>query len=294
MKAFLRFANTSPLFDYGDLLSQFIDHAIREDVGCGDLTSLATIPHSHNSQAQFLVKEDCMLAGIQLASFIFKKIDPALQFTIHHNDGEFVKAGTMVGVVKGDVQAILKAERLTLNCMQRMSGIATKTRQLVDLAAPHQVTILDTRKTTPNFRICEKWAVAIGGAMNHRFGLYDQILIKDNHIKYVGGIAEALQNVSNYLLANNLSVPVIVEVQNETEFAIAIQHAFVNRILMDNFKPTEIREIVSRYTFHQHLEASGGIDGDNIKAYLESGIHFISIGHLTHHITSIDISLKVE
>jgi nicotinate-nucleotide pyrophosphorylase (carboxylating) len=178
--------------------------------------------------------------------------------------------------------------------MQRMSAIATKTNALVEKASPFGVTILDTRKTTPNFRICEKWAVAIGGGKNHRYALYDQILIKDNHIKFVGGIKNALDNVSHYLKVNELEVPVIAEVQNEQEFVIAIQYPVVDRILMDNFQPTVIKSIITKYQFKQQLEASGGIDADNMEAYLVSGIQYLSVGDLTHHIQSIDISLKIE
>jgi len=294
MKGFLRFENYSALFDDHDLLIQFIDQAIKEDVGARDLTTTSVIPRAQEAQAFFLVKEDCILAGAELAKLIFSRIDEGLSFHPVSHDGAFVKAGTVIGRVSGNIQSILKAERLVLNAMQRMSGIATKTKLLVDQASPFGVTILDTRKTTPNFRICEKWAVAIGGGKNHRFALYDQILIKDNHIKFVGGIKNALDNVSNYREANKLVVPVIVEVQNEEEFAIAIQYAVVDRILMDNFQPDEIKSIIKKYQFTKKLEASGGINADNMGAYLESGIQYLSVGDLTHHIQSIDISLKIE
>jgi nicotinate-nucleotide pyrophosphorylase (carboxylating) len=294
MKGFLRFENYSELFDDHDLLIQFIDHAIKEDVGAGDLTTTAVIPHVQKAQAFFLLKEDCVLAGVELAKLIFSRIDEGLSFHPVFHDGAFVKAGTVIGRVSGKIQSLLKAERLVLNAMQRMSAIATKTTTLVEKAAPYGVTILDTRKTTPNFRICEKWAIAIGGGKNHRYALYDQILIKDNHIKFVGGIKNALDNLSHYLEANKLDVPVIVEVQNEAEFAIAIQYEVVDRILMDNFQPADIKSIIKKYQFTQRLEASGGIDADNMGAYLESGIQYLSVGDLTHHIQSIDISLKIE
>lgn len=294
MKGFLRFENFSELFDDRDLLIQFIDQAIKEDVGVGDLTTTSVITHAQEAQAFFLVKEDCVLAGVELAKLIFSRINEGLSFHPVSHDGTFVKAGTIIGRVSGNIQSILKAERLVLNAMQRMSAIATKTNALVEKASPFGVTILDTRKTTPNFRFCEKWAVAIGGGKNHRFALYDQILIKDNHIKYVGGIKNALDNLSQYLEANQLHVPVIVEVQNEEEFAIAIQYAVVDRILMDNFQPADITAIIKKYQFTQKLEASGGIDAENMDAYLESGIQYLSVGDLTHHIQSIDISLKIE
>ena len=294
MKGFLRFENYSALFDDHDLLIQFIDQAIKEDVGAGDLTTTSVIPRAQEAQAFFLVKEDCVLAGVELAKLIFCRIDEDLIFHPVSHDGAFVNAGTVIGRVSGNIQSILKAERLVLNTMQRMSAIATKTNALVEKAVPFGVTILDTRKTTPNFRVCEKWAVAIGGGKNHRYALYDQILIKDNHIKFVGGIKNALDNLSHYLEDNKLDVPVIVEVQNEEEFAIAIQYEVVDRILMDNFQPSVIASIITKYQFKQHLEASGGIDADNMDAYLESGIQYLSVGDLTHHIQSIDISLKIE
>jgi nicotinate-nucleotide pyrophosphorylase (carboxylating) len=294
MKGFLRFENYSELFDDHDLLLQFIDHAIKEDVGVGDLTTISVISNPHESQAFFLVKEDCVLAGVELAKLIFSRIDEGLSFHPVSHDGAFVTAGTIIGRVSGNIQSILKAERLVLNSMQRMSAIATKTNALVEKAAPYGVTILDTRKTTPNFRICEKWAVAIGGGKNHRYALYDQILIKDNHIKFVGGIKNALDNVSHYIDSNKLDVPVILEVQNEEEFAIAIQYEVVDRILMDNFQPAEIKSIITKYQFTQKLEASGGINADNMESYLKSGIQYLSVGDLTHHIQSIDISLKIE
>jgi len=294
MKGFLRFENYSELFDDHDLLIQFIDQAIKEDVGAGDLTTTSVIPRAQEAQAFFLVKEDCVLAGIELAKLIFSRIDEGLSFHPSSHDGAFVNAGTIIGRVSGNIQSVLKAERLVLNAMQRMSAIATKTNALVEKAAPFGVTILDTRKTTPNFRVCEKWAVAIGGGKNHRYALYDQILIKDNHIKFVGGIKNALDNLSHYLEDNKLDVPVIVEVQNEEEFAIAIQYEVVDRILMDNFQPAAITSIITKYQFKQQLEASGGIDAENMDAYLESGIQYLSVGDLTHHIQSIDISLKIE
>jgi nicotinate-nucleotide pyrophosphorylase (carboxylating) len=294
MKGFLIFENESSRFDYDGLLINFIDQAIKEDVGEGDLTTEAVVQHSRVATANFLVKQDCIIAGIELATFIFNRIDATLVFTPFHIDGDFIKAGTVLGTVSGDIHSLLKAERLVLNAMQRMSSIASKTKKIVDQATPFGVTILDTRKTTPNFRICEKWAVAIGGGKNHRFALYDQILIKDNHIKFVGGIQQALGNVLNYLKEKQLSVPIVVEVQNEEEFANAIQYPAITRILMDNFNPGQITQLIAKYDFTQKLEASGGIHAENIDAYLKSGIHYLSIGDLTHHIQSIDISLKIQ
>lgn len=294
MKGILAFENESSRFDDDNLLFDFIDQAIKEDVGEGDLTTESVVQISRVATAHFLVKEDCIIAGIELASIIFHRIDPTTSFTPSYKDGDLIKAGTILGSVSGDITSLLKAERLILNAMQRMSGIASKTKLLVDKAAPFGVTILDTRKTTPNFRICEKWAVAIGGGKNHRFALYDQILIKDNHIKFVGGIQQALGNVLNFLEKKQLSVPIVVEVQNEEEFAVAIQYPAITRILMDNFNPEQITQLIAKYVFTQKLEASGGIHAENIDTYLRSGIHYLSIGDLTHHIQSIDISLKIK
>ena len=294
MHGFLNFANPSNRFNYENLLIAFVDNALQEDIGAGDMTTEAIVPIAEAGSANFLVKEDCVIAGLELVRIIFHRVDPYICFVPHHKDGDFIKAGTIAGRVSGNIQSLLKTERLVLNAMQRMSAIATKAQKLVQKAEPFGVTILDTRKTTPNFRICEKWAVAIGGGMNHRFALYDQILIKDNHIKVAGGIRQALENLAKYLESQKIKVPVVVEVKDESEFEIAIKCSLVNRILMDNFAPNEINTLIRKYSFSQKLEASGGIDDHNIDDYLQSGVHFLSIGDLTHHIQSIDISLKVQ
>ena len=294
MHGFLNFANPSNRFNYENLLIAFVDNALQEDIGAGDMTTEAIVPIAEAGSANFLVKEDCVIAGLELVRIIFHRVDPSICFVPHHKDGDFIKAGTIAGRVSGNIQSLLKTERLVLNAMQRMSAIATKAQKLVQKAEPFGVTILDTRKTTPNFRICEKWAVAIGGGMNHRFALYDQILIKDNHIKVAGGIRQALENLAKYLESQKIKVPVVVEVKDESEFEIAIQCSLVNRILMDNFAPNDINTLIRKYSFSQKLEASGGIDDHNIDDYLQSGVHFLSIGDLTHHIQSIDISLKVQ
>ena len=294
MKGFLAFENQSSRFDYSDLLLDAIDQAIQEDVGSGDLTSQAIIPAASTAIGTLLAKEDCILGGIGAAKVIFNQIDASLVFEPAYRDGDSITKNTQLGTVSGASSSLLKAERLVLNVMQRMSGIASKTRRLVDQAQPFGVVILDTRKTTPNFRIFEKWAVAIGGGKNHRYALYDQILIKDNHIKIAKGIKQALDLVSRYLQENRLEVPVIVEVQDESEFFIAIQYPMITRILMDNFKPDEILNLTKKYQFTQKLEASGGINQENIASYLQSGIHYLSIGDLTHHIQSVDISLKIQ
>lgn len=276
-----------------EVINKFIDLALAEDIGTGDITTLATIPASQIGEAICYVKEDCIIAGIELATMICKKVDSDLKVNFTVKDGDWVKSITAIGEIKGSIHAILKLERLLLNCMQRMSAIATKTNYFSKLIAPFEVKILDTRKTTPNFRICEKWAVVIGGGVNHRIGLYDQILIKDNHIKAAGGIKNAIETCVQYLTTNNLKSPVIVEIKNEEEFNIAKQYDVVDRILVDNFKPNEIVALLKHNTTHKSIEASGGINASNIVEYAKTGINFVSLGDLTHHVNSVDISLKI-
>ena len=274
-------------------INLFISSALSEDIGNGDVTSLATINIEQTGEAIFNIKEDCVIAGIELAKMICNQIDPRLIFSFKVKDGEFVSKNTSIGNITGSIQSILKSERLILNCMQRMSAIATKTNYFVNLIAPYNVKLLDTRKTTPNFRVCEKWAVKIGGGVNHRFGLFDQILIKDNHIKAAGDIKNAIESCINYLDANNLQIPVIVEVKNLEEFNCIKNYEIVDRILVDNFKPEEIIELIKHNTTNKTIEASGGINDTNIVDYAKTGIHYVSLGDLTHHVNSIDISLKI-
>ena len=271
----------------------FITTALSEDIGNGDITSLATINKEQIGEAVFYVKEDCVIAGIDLAKMICNQVDPLLIVSFKVKDGEFVNKNNSIGNIKGSIQSILKSERLLLNCMQRMSAIATKTNYFVNLIAPYNVKILDTRKTTPNFRVCEKWAVKIGGGVNHRFGLYDQILIKDNHIKAAGNIKKAIESCSDYLKSNNLQIPVIVEVKNLEEFNCIKNYEIVDRILVDNFKPEAIIALLKHNTTHKTIEASGGINASNIVEYAKTGIDYFSLGDLTHHVNSIDISLKI-
>lgn len=274
-------------------INLFIQNALAEDIGTGDITTLATIPKNNISEAICYVKEDCTIAGIELALQICRKVDEELIVEFTCKDGDIVNSNTAIGNIKGSTHSILKLERLLLNCMQRMSAIATKTRHFVQLIAPYRVQLLDTRKTTPNFRVCEKWAVVIGGGVNHRIGLYDQILIKDNHIKAAGGIQKAIEACINYMEVHQVKVPVIVEVKNETEFKIAESFPIVDRILLDNFEPVAIIDLLSNNITHKKLEASGGINASNIVAYAKTGIHYVSLGDLTHHVSSIDISLKI-
>jgi nicotinate-nucleotide pyrophosphorylase (carboxylating) len=274
-------------------INLFIQDALTEDIGSGDITTLATVSNSQTGEAICYVKEDCIIAGIALASMICKQVDPDLMVNFNYNDGDQVNAGSAIGKIQGAIHSILKLERLLLNCMQRMSAIASKTNHFVKLVAPYQVNILDTRKTTPNFRVCEKWAVKIGGGVNHRMGLYDQILIKDNHIQAAGGIKNAIESCIKYVASNNLMTSVIVEVKNLEEFNIAKEYDIIDRILIDNFKPNDIVALLKHNTTNKIIEASGGINESNIVSYAETGINYISLGDLTHHVNSVDISLKI-
>jgi nicotinate-nucleotide pyrophosphorylase (carboxylating) len=234
-----------------------------------------------------------VIAGIELAKMICKQVDAELQVQFSVQDGDIVTAMTPIGSITGKIQAILKLERLLLNCMQRMSAIATKTNHFAKLIEPYSVKLLDTRKTTPNFRVCEKWAVLIGGGVNHRMGLYDQILIKDNHIQAAGGIDKAIQACQEYLQINHLNVPVVVEVKNVEEFNIAKEYVIVDRILIDNMAPADIVSLLKHNTTHKITEASGGINESNIVEYAKTGIQYVSLGDLTHHVNAVDISLKI-
>jgi len=274
-------------------INLFITNALSEDIGIGDITSLATIKKEQTGKAVFYVKEECIIAGIELAKMICNQVDPLLTVSFTVNDGEFVTKNTAIGEVKGSIQSILKSERLLLNCMQRMSAIATKTNYFVNLIAPYNVKLLDTRKTTPNFRVCEKWAVKIGGGVNHRFGLYDQVLIKDNHIKASGNIKNAVESCIEYLKAHHLKIPVVVEVKNIEEFNSIKNYETIDRILVDNFKPIEIIELLKHNTTNKTIEASGGINANTIVEYAKTGIDYVSLGDLTHHVNAIDISLKI-
>jgi nicotinate-nucleotide pyrophosphorylase (carboxylating) len=217
--------------------------------------------------------------------------DLQVQFTVH--DGDTIAQNQMIGQVEGRIHSILLAERLMLNCMQRMSGIATKVNHLKNMIAAYPAKILDTRKTTPNFRMAEKWAVRIGGGVNHRFGLYDMILIKDNHIKAAGGVSLALEATQQYCAVEKVHLPVVVEVKNQAELKEALAFDFVSRILLDNMTPATVAEMIAITQQRKPLEVSGGIHQDNIVAYAATGVDFISIGDLTHHIASVDISLKI-
>ena len=275
-----------------ELIHHFIIEALKEDVGDGDHTSLSTIPADTVGKAKLLVKDEGILAGVELAVEIFNIVDAGLKVNLFLNDGAIVKPKDVAFEVEGSSQSILKAERLVLNCMQRMSGIATKTREIVDLLKDTGTKVLDTRKTTPGLRYIEKWAVRIGGGVNHRFGLYDMILIKDNHVDYAGGIMQAIERANQYLVDNNKKLAIEIEVRNLEELNQVLQTGHVNRILLDNFNFADLRQAVDIIQGRFITEASGGITIDNIREYAECGVDYISVGALTHSVRRLDLSLK--
>ena len=261
-------------------------------MGDGDHTSLACISSSSKGKAQLLVKENGVLAGVDLAIEIFKQVDKTLHVNILINDGKPVKKGDIVLIVEGKAQSILLAERLVLNCMQRMSGIATKTNKLVQLCKGTKTKVIDTRKTTPNIRGLEKWAVVLGGGANHRIGLYDMILIKDNHIDYAGGIKQAIEAANAYLRSKKKKLKIEVEARNLGEVKQILAIGNVNRIMLDNFTTADIKKAVKLINGKYQTEASGGITEKTIKSYAKCGVDFISVGALTHSVKSLDLSLK--
>jgi nicotinate-nucleotide pyrophosphorylase (carboxylating) len=274
------------------LIKSFIASALAEDVHDGDHTSLSTIPASAIDRAHLLVKEDGILAGVELAQLIFTQVDPSFQFQFFIEDGTQIKKGDIAFIVEGPARSILTAERLVLNCMQRMSGIATATWHLVKLLDGLSTKIIDTRKTTPGFRYFEKWAVRIGGGANHRFGLYDMIMIKDNHVDYAGGIAKAIHSAQDYLKEKKLKLNIELEVRNFEELDEALSVGGMNRIMLDNFTPDDLKKAIQIIHKRFETEASGGITAATIRSYAESGVDFISVGALTHSIKSLDLSLK--
>ena len=273
-------------------LQLIIANAIREDVGDGDYSSLACIPVSTQGSAKLLVKDHGIIAGVAFAEMIFKYVDPALQIEIFITDGTPVKFGDIVLQVSGSSQSILKAERFVLNSMQRMSAIATKTNEYVVLLKGTDTKILDTRKTTPGFRACEKWAVKIGGGENHRFALYDMIMLKDNHNDFAGGITLAIAKTKAYLKENNLPLRIIVEARNLEEVQEIIDCEGVYRILLDNFDYETTKKAVAMIGDKCLTESSGNINENTIRHYAECGVNYISSGALTHSIYNMDLSLK--
>lgn len=275
-------------------LEQFVAQALQEDVGDGDHTSLSTISAEARGEAELLVKDSGILAGVAVAKDMFHIIDPALQIDVSLEDGTEVKSGDIALFVQGSVHSILKAERLVLNVMQRMSGIATKTNLYAKQLIGTKSKVLDTRKTTPLLRFLEKEAVHIGGGVNHRFGLYDMILIKDNHVDYAGGISHALACAQAYLKTQKLAIPIEIEVRSFQELDEVLASAHVDRVMFDNFTPAEVERAVKLVNGRLVTEASGGITLETIRDYALAGVDFISVGALTHSVKSLDLSLKAK
>jgi nicotinate-nucleotide pyrophosphorylase (carboxylating) len=273
---------------------KFILEAFKEDVGDGDHTALSTIPKNHKGKMQLLVKEDGIIAGIDAAKEIFKIVDPKIKFKANVRDGERVKKGDVAFIIHGNTQKLLTAERLVLNIMQRMSGIATKTNHLQQLCAGTKAKVIDTRKTTPGFRFFEKWAVVIGGGANHRYGLFDMILIKDNHIDFAGGIIEAIEASRIYLHKKKKKLSIEVETRTLDDVKKVLAHGGVQRIMLDNYSPEQTQLAVELIVGKYEVESSGGITETNIAGYAKAGVDLISIGALTHHVKSLDLSLKAS
>lgn len=281
-----------PVYVTHERLTQFIDTAIKEDVGDGDHSTLASVPGNMLKRARLLVKDDCILAGVELAKEIFNYYDKDIQIEVFKNDGEPVKKGDVAFIVSGSAQSILTMERLVLNCMQRMSGIATYTREMVDLIADTNTKILDTRKTAPGFRMCEKWAVAIGGGQNHRYGLFDMIMLKDNHNDYAGGITNAVEATVEYLKTKNKKLKIEVETRNMSEVKEALATNAVDVIMLDNMTIEQMKEAVGIINGRTKTEASGGITKESVREIAATGVDYISSGAIIYSAPNIDLSLK--
>jgi len=273
-------------------LRDFIIRCLNEDIGAGDFTSMACIPPDSEGKARLLIKEDCVIAGLAVAAEVFSVVDNSLKPEFYVSDGDEVTAGTAGFVVSGSMQSILKSERLVLNILQRMSGIATATRACVRLVEGTGAKVTDTRKTTPGMRLLEKAAVRIGGGVNHRMGLYDMILIKDNHIDFAGGIENAIHRTRDFLRSKGLDLKVEIEARNLSDVETIIRTGGVDRIMLDNFSVEDTLKAVKFIAGRCETESSGGITAENIRSYALCGVDYISIGALTHHVKSIDMSLK--
>ena len=275
-----------------NIFDNFITTAIEEDLGSGDHSGLACIDSNAKQKAQLVVKQDCVIAGVELAKALFKHYDPKITFKPFYTDGDSLKETDKVFEVIGPARSLLSMERLVLNCMQRMSGIATTTKKFCEKIRHTNCVLLDTRKTTPNFRYPEKWAVLIGGGINHRMGLFDAVMIKDNHIDYCGGLPQALKKTRTYL--NNLGQPldVIVETRTKTEVQQALEFPWLKRILLDNMSLPALSEALELINGVLPSEASGNINASNLLDYAETGVNFISMGLITHSALPIDLSIK--
>lgn len=280
------------MVDIDKLISDLIELAFAEDIGDGDHTTLCSIPAEAVGQSKLLIKEAGILAGVEVARTIFHKFDDSLEVEVFIPDGTPVKPGDVAFVVSGKIQSLLQTERLVLNVMQRMSGIATITREYVKRLDGTSAKILDTRKTTPGMRMLEKQAVKIGGGVNHRIGLFDMILLKDNHVDFAGGIENAIRGAQKYLKEKNISLKIEIEVRNLQELDEVLRIGGVDRIMLDNFTPELTRQAVQIVAGRVELESSGGITFDTIRTYAETGVDYISVGAITHSVKSLDMSLK--
>jgi nicotinate-nucleotide pyrophosphorylase (carboxylating) len=281
-----------------DFQSQEIKDLIRrcldEDLGSGDISSISSIEAGTQGFSKLLLKEDGVVAGLRLAEAILKEIDSTIQWHSLAEDGKFYHSGTVLAEVSGSVHALLAGERLLLNFMQRLSGIATQTRAVVTLLEGTGTTVLDTRKTTPGLRLLEKWAVTMGGGQNHRIGLYDMVMLKDNHNDSAGGITAAVNRTQAYLKSNGLELDIEVETRNMDEVKEVLSLSGIRRIMLDNFSPEQCKEAVALIDGRLEMEASGGITSESILSYAQSGVNFISLGSLTHSVKSLDISFKTK
>lgn len=278
-----------------ELIDELLDLAFAEDIGDGDHTTLCCIPADEMGKQHLLVKEEGILAGVEIAKKVFHKFDPELKMTVFINDGAHVKPGDVAFVVEGRVRSLLQTERLMLNIMQRMSGIATMTAKYMERLKGLKTKVLDTRKTTPGMRMLEKEAVKIGGGMNHRIGLFDMILLKDNHVDFAGGIANAINKANEYIKANHKDgMKIEIEVRNFDELDEALATGHVDRIMLDNFTPENTKKAVDIVAGRCELESSGGITFDTLRDYGECGVDYISVGALTHSVKGLDMSFKAS
>lgn len=277
-----------------EALHLLLTRALEEDVRDGDHTSLACIPADASGHAILLVKDEGTLAGLPVADAVFRLVDPNLQVEYLMQEGDKMQRGDIAFKVSGSAISILTAERLVLNCMQRMSGVASLTRKYVDAVAGTHAKVIDTRKTTPGIRLLEKYAVTVGGGANHRMGLYDMIMIKDNHVDFSGGIAKAVERVHQYLQEKNLDLKIEVETRNLEEVKQVLEVGGIHRIMLDNYTPELMREAIQLIDGQYETEASGGIKLDTIRSFAEAGVDFISVGALTHSAVSLDLSLKAS
>ena len=275
-----------------ELVDKLIDLSFAEDIGDGDHTTLCCIPEEARGKSRMIIKEEGILAGVKIAEEVFNRFDSTLKVEILINDGTKVKPGDVAMVVEGSVRSLLQTERLMLNIVQRMSGIATITHKYMELLKGTKAKVLDTRKTTPGMRILEKMAVKIGGGENHRIGLFDMILLKDNHVDFAGGISNAIDRCHEYLEAKNKDLKIEIEVRSIDELKQVLEHGGVNRIMLDNFSVEDTRMAVDLIGGKYEIESSGGITLDTIRRYAECGVDYISVGALTHSVKSLDISFK--